>query len=52
MLKDLTGGFLNGLNPTLLNGTSATLNRAFGSESLTRLSNGNFLISDGDRPAV
>lgn len=42
----------NGLNPQLLNGSSATLGRSLDPEGLARLPNGNLLVSDEYGPSV
>lgn len=41
-----------GLNPTLATGSAANLGASFDPEGLTRLSNGNFLVSDEYGPSV
>ena len=52
LLKDAAGRPLNGLNPTLLNGSSAVLGNSFDSEGIARASNGNFFVSDEYGPSV
>lgn len=42
----------NGLNPGLLNGSSAVLGASFDSEGLARLPSGNFLVADEYGPSV
>lgn len=46
------GQNFSGLNPQLLNGNSAVLGKSFDSEGITRLKNGNFLISDEYGPSI
>lgn len=52
LFTDAGGNTFNGLNPALLNGSSATLGRSLDSEGLALLKNGNFLVSDEYGPSV
>lgn len=46
------GATFSGLNPKLLNGSSAILGKSFDPEGISKLRNGNFLISDEYGPAI
>lgn len=52
LFTQANGAAYNGLNPTLLNGSAATLGASLDPEGLTRLPNGNFLVSDEYGPSV
>lgn len=46
------GTTFNGLNPTLLNGSSAVLGNSFDPEGVVRLNNGQFLVADEYGPSI
>lgn len=46
------GQTFSGLNPGLLNGDSSILGKSFDSEGISRLKNGNFLVSDEYGPSI
>lgn len=52
LFKDASGNNYTGLNPLLANGSVSTLGRSLDPEGLTKLPNGNFLVSDEYGPSV
>lgn len=52
LFRQLNGATYNGLNPQLLNGSSAVLGASLDPEGLARLANGNLLVSDEYGPSV
>lgn len=52
LFQQANGNTYNGLNPQLLNGSSATLGGSLDPEGLARLPNGNLLVSDEYGPSV
>jgi Esterase-like activity of phytase len=52
LFRNASGQTLNGLNPSLLGGSSAVLGNSFDPEGLVRASNGNYFIADEYGPAV
>jgi len=52
LFRQADGSTYNGLNPQLLNASSATLGGSLDPEGLARLANGNLLVSDEYGPSV
>lgn len=52
LFKDANNTSYTGLNPLLANGNVSTLGKSLDPEGLTRLPNGNFLVSDEYGPSV
>ena len=52
IFRQANGASYNGLNPTLLSGSSAVLGASLDPEGVTRLPSGNLLVSDEYGPSV